>query len=487
MRIVPGNKLTDGSITATTLSLAEAFLTKPEITNKVVELYRDQCQLLTFLQTKGKVRRDISNTDTFKIDTIAGNTRVMWPLMGYPEKIVNINQDSVGVANQIGLNNSEFDIFVDDPYFNKYDVLATENRRVQLFVKRGPVNVAVGRWKYTCVLNTLYSGDFISTVTSPLLVAGKQLGRLSTKFPEMSLTGYESHIYPEWYTNRMTIQRLKASISGSALKSKLWIEHNGILTYWNQQENNMVRKMHIHSENALIWDRATTDAADITSVWDDDGKPVASGDGLIEQIDGSFRRNYFLDPDGNMDIGYVDDLLQDMRIMAAEDGVLEVVFAGGNGACNALENTLRSIYKYEPSMITTQTPEGLIVGKPFAGYYHGGVRLIPIRCNSFDAPNLPSSLNKITGRKNETYRMIMMTTGIGEDGISNVELLTLGNGMGNRAFLRKEFDGMESVGGMTNKAMTPLDGAAVQVLREAMLKVGNPFGCGQLEIIGQSM
>lgn len=483
MRIIPGNKLTDPSQTATTLSLADAFLTRPEITNKVVELYRDQCQLLHFLTSKGKVRRDLSNTDTFKTDKIAGNTRVMWPLMGYPEKVVNIVKDTSG--SQIGLGFGEFDIYVDDPYFNKYDVLSTENRRVQLFVKRGPVNVGIGIIKYTCVLNTIYEGDYIAGST--LLVAGKQLGRLSTKFPELSLTGYESHIYPEWYTNRMTIQRLKASISGSALKSKLWIEHNGVMTYWNQQEYNMMRKFNIHTENAIIWDRATTTIGDVTTIWDDDGKPVASGDGILEQIDGSFRRNYLLDPDGNIDINYIDDMLQDMRIMAAEDGVLEVAFAGGNGAVGGIEKTLRSIYKYEPSMISTQTSDGIGVGKPFAWYYHNGVRMIPLRCNSFDAPNLPSAINKITGRRNESYRCMFLTTGIGDDSISNIELLTLGNGMGNRSFLRKEFDGMETIGAESKKGATPLDGAAVQILRESMVKVGNPFGAGQMEIIGQTL
>lgn len=491
MRVVPGGKQFDGSFTATTMSLSDAMLLRPEISNKVVELFKNKCSLTAFLQSKGKTRKDISNTDTFKIDNVYGNPKVMWPLIGYPEKVVHqtrsvtVNGSTPSNGTQVGLGQTEFEIYIDDPYFNPGDIVTLEERFKQIYIKTEAFPIAPGEWRYTAMINGKNLTNFIlfdtSVSTGKLLAAGHEMGRMSTKFREMSLTGYESHNYPEWYSNRMCIQRIKASISGSAFKSKMWIEHQGKMIYWNLQEYRLMEKAHMFRENDIIYGMATTDVDDINYVFDEDGKPVQSGDGIIEQIDGSLKRNYTLEPDGTMDISYIDDLLQDCKLMAGSDGVLEVVMAGGQAATGAFEKTMRNIYKYEPSMITKKTNDGLEVGADFVAYYHNGVRMIPLQVSAFDAPNLPSTYNSLTGRKNESYRMMVLNTGITDGGQNNIELITLGNGEGNRAFTKKYINGMEG-NTVTDVASTSLDGLAIQVLMESGALVRNPFTCGMLEL-----
>jgi len=493
MKVVPGTKQFDGSITADTMSLNDAMLLRPEISNKVVELFKNQCSLTAFLQSRGKTKKDIGNSDTFKIDNVYGNTKIMWPLIGYPEKLVHqtravtVGGSTPANGTQVGLAQAEFEIYIDDPYFNPGDIVTLEDRFKQIYIKTEPFPIAPGEWRYTAVINGNNLTNYIlydaSTPSTGLLLGiGHEMGRMSTKFREMSLTGYESHNYPEWYSNRMCIQRIKASISGSAFKSKMWIEHNGTMMYWNLQEYRLMQKAHLFRENDCIYGMATTDVNDVNYVFDEDGKPVQSGDGILEQIDGSLKRNYTLEPDGTISIDYIDDLLQDCKLMAGSDGVIEVVMAGGQAATGAFERTMRNIYKYEPSMITKKTSAGLEVGADFVAYYHNGVRMIPLQCSAFDAPNLPSTYNSLTGRRNESYRMMALNTGIVDGGDNNIEMVTLGNGMGNRAFTKKYINGMESAVGDTNLASTSLDGLAIQVLMETGVLVRNPFTCGMLEL-----
>lgn len=483
MKIVPGNKQFDGSITATTMSLGDALLTRPEISTKVVELFKNTCSLTAYLTSMGKTKKDVTNTDVFKIDNVYGNPKVMWPIIGFPERVVyqvasatQLNGTTVPSTYAAG---TEYYLYIDSPYFNPNDIITTTNRQVQLFIKGEGTMITPTKWRYKFVLNLSNSTD---TIPASLLAQGEQLGRMATKFPELSLTGYESHNYPEWYSNRMCIQRLKASISGSAFKSKLWIEHNGKYMYWNHQEANLMRKAHLYRENDIIYGKATTDVNDTTFVFDEDGKPIVSGDGIIEQMDYSLRRKYTLESDGTIDPNYFEDMMQDIKIMANHEGVLELVVAGGNGAITAFHKTMRNIYKYEPSVITKRNSKGLEIGTDFIAYYLNGVRLIPLECSAMDAPNLPSKPNSLTGRANESYRMLLLNTGITSTGDNNVEMVTLGNGQGNRAFTRKVINGMESLTD-SEVASTSLDGLAVQVLMESGVIVRNPFSCGMLEVI----
>ncbi len=138
MKII-GTSTFDANRTTMTNSLAAALLTRPEISNNVVNLFEDNFTCFSsYLARKGYTKKGITpgfSSDSFKV---IGNSKFMWSLKGYPFRKGEIVEgpggftvtDSAGNSTATpGIGGSMFIFYTNTNYFSPNDNLELEDRR----------------------------------------------------------------------------------------------------------------------------------------------------------------------------------------------------------------------------------------------------------------------------------------------------------------------------------------------------------------------
>ena len=469
MRII-GTGSFDANRTTMTNSLAAAMLTRPEISNNVVNLFESQFSAFSsFLARRGLTKKgaypDMQSPD-FRV---VGNRKFMWAVKGYP-----FRKGKFLVAGTDLGSNAVFTITLDTNYFSPYDNLELGDRRSILQVMdEYPIESATvaGGWEYQVKAVNNTGG----TTLAALMAVGKEVGFSHTAFPELSETGYEKNTYPEWHTNYMTIQRMQYSISGSAQNTVLWVEHNGQKLWFRIQEMEMMRRWAYARENQLIFGKATIDANENTYVRDLKGREVIQGDGLLAQGDGSLKVQY-----NRLSIKVLENLMSNMQLLSNGDGVTELFLMGGQALIWDFQRLMRDVFKYNPQPMYVGGKGGGGVKVNFNSYEMGGVKIITAWNKAFDAAWRPSDKD-VYGTNKESYRGIFVSLGNTIAGEPNVELVTLGNGGNKRSFIKKTIDGMASPGkGGKEFSSTSMDGYQVQILSETGICMKNPFGVAEI-------
>ena len=471
MRII-GTGTYDANRTTMTNSLAAAMLTRPEISNNVVNLFESQFSAFSsFLARKGLTKKgaypDMASPD-FRV---IGNRKFMWAVKGYPFRKGKI------LANDgtTGANGASITLTLNSNYFSPYDNLELGDRRTILQVMdEYPVESATIPGGYEYIVKVANNDG--AAVLASLIAVGAEVGFSHTAFPELSETGYEKNTYPEWHTNYMTIQRMQYSISGSAQNTVLWVEHNGQKLWFRIQEMEMMRRWAYARENQLIFGRATIDANEKTYIRDIKGREIVQGDGLLAQGDASLKVQY-----NRLTIKVLESLMANMQLLSNGDGVTELFLMGGQALIWDFQRLMRDTFKYNPQpLFVSGADKGSGVKVNFNSYEMGGVKIITAWNKGFDAAWRPSEKD-IYGTNKESYRGIFVSLGNTIAGDPNVELVTLGNGGNKRSFIKKTIDGMASPAkGGKEFASTSMDGYQVQILSETGICMKNPFGVAEV-------
>jgi hypothetical protein len=470
----------DANRTTMTNSLAAALLTRPEISQNVVNLFEDNFSAFSsYLARRGMTKKGLT-PDMVKDDfKVIGNRKFMWAQKGYPFRkgvITAAVTDAYGAATVTpGINGSVFIITVDTNFFSPNDNLELIDRRTIIQVMdEYPVEVpGTGSWQYKCKLATNVTGAFVNP---DLLDVTKEVGFSHTAFHELSETGYEKNTYPEWHTNYMTIQRMQFSISGSAQNTVLWVEHNGQKLWFKQQELDMLRRWAYARENQLLFGRATIDANDNVFLRDLKGREIIQGDGIVAQGDGSMKFQY-----NNLNVRVLENVMQNLQLMANTDGITEVFVMGGQAFVWGFQRLMRDVYKYNPlPLFVSDADREKGVKVAFNSYEMAGVKLIVAWNKAMDAAWRPHAKD-IFGTNIESYRGFFISLGNTIGGDPNVDLVALGNGGTDRRFVRKVIDGMASPDGSGRAtASNSVDGYQVQVLSETGISLKNQFGFAEL-------
>lgn len=478
MKII-GTGTFDSNRTTTTNSLGAALLTKPEISANLANIWEgNYTAFSSLLARKGLVKRNVFAGLDSKDFKVIGNRKFMWGIKGYPftkDKIVQAHDVPAGVnVNTPGIGGTITTIYLSTNYFSPNDVLETVDGTTKLWVvDEYPQEIAPAIWAYKVKLVTNVTGDFIDPTQ---LAVDAEIGFSYTMFPEMSETGYEKNQYPEWRTEYMTIQRMQYSISGSAKNTKVyWVEHNGQMLWFKEQEYDMMRRWAIAREQQLLFGKATVDAQETVHMKDMKGRELYAGSGVVEQGEASLRYSY-----NKLGIRTIETILQNMQLLSNNQGMTEVVVQAGQQFCWDFDRLMRDVFKMNPMpLFVSKGDQERGVKSNFNAYEVGGVRMIVSWNQAIDGPWRASSTDAfgVNKRSKEAYFFAMGTVADNP----NIELVALGNGGDDRSMVKKIIDGMASPDDKGRAyASNSVDGFQVQILSETGVKLENEWGIGVL-------
>lgn len=475
MKII-GTGTYDANRTTTTNSLGAAILTRPEIANNLANLWeQNYTAFSSLLARKGLLRRNVFAGLDSKDFKVIGNRKFMWGIKGYPFTKATITDtfDAVDPAAP-GVNKTIITLYLSSNYFSPNDVLELNDGETKLLVMdEYPEEVSSTVWAYKVKLVTNKNGDYVD----PLLLAlDSEVGFSYTSFPEMSETGYEKNQYPEWRTEFMTIQRMQYSISGSAKNTKIyWLEHNGQIMWFKEQELDMMRRWGIARENQLLFGKPTINENDEVFVKDLKGRDIIAGSGVVEQGEASLKYNY-----NKLSIRAIETIMQNMQLLSNGQGTTEVVVQGGQQFVWEFDRLLRDVFKMNPMpLFVTKDDIERGVKSNFNRYEIGGVSLIVSWNACIDAPWRATATDSWGNslRSKDAYFFAMGTVSDNP----NIELVTLGNGGSDRSMVKKIIDGMVSPDENARVyASNSVDGFQVQILSETGVKLENEWGIASL-------
>ncbi len=438
-------------------ALVTGLLKYPEISSKLIKQY-PQYSLTYF----------VDGTSRFAKEEIVGDVKVQWAIQGR----LNKPSTCTGALTGTGVAGSVFTVEFEENFFNPNDVVRFKGG-IQAIVLSEPVT-SVGGFTFRMKLQT---NDPTLTIGAANAGAGLTANTVGSSFAEGSDRGYENHAYPDWYVNYLSITRKSKTISGSALTDITWIESNGQkLWYFTSQEQTQEEYMY-QKELKSWYNISTMDANGVSSVFDDLGKPIIDGDGILKQIDSSNVDTY----NGTLTEKRLTDFLATLSLNTGRKGNHWMVFTGTAGRVAFHEAMKELVYPDGNLIYDAQVGAETEIGVNFVTYNALGHRMTLVDCPLFDDPNLHSNdIDPVSGYPKESFRMVFLDFGY-KNGASNIERCVKGaNGM-KRSMIMKYIPGM--VNPFDQQSMTAAnarDGFDCEWLDESCMIVRNPLSCGQL-------
>jgi hypothetical protein len=456
-------------------SLANALLTKPEISNSLVYAFGDKFHLNYLTAGSGRVSENYKQT---------GNEEIMWPLMGQLTKSVQIVGDSTPAAatGAVGRGFLPFTVPVEDKYFALGDKVKFKSGAVAR-VQEEPKQRPGGGWNLTLVI---FSHDFNAFIPATDLTVGSNIGWAGTSFEEFSKGGSSKNAKPMWFKNQMTTSRIKWGMSGGARTDVMVLEmktESGKSALWMYQEEyqQMLHWQRITEIDRWysVYNRTPQGTVEMPG---SNGRPVKSGAGLIQQLEGTNYREY---TDLNED--FIRDFLTDLQIQSKDaENSHYMVFTGATGKDlfdKAMKDS-RQNYNIVDTHFVSKHEGDLKFGNNFTSYKGllGSVVTL-VYVPLFDDATLHTDIDEETGRPYESGRMVFLDFADFE-GEANISLCAKGADGIDRSFLRWCNDGATTYEGASSMKRlmrsSDVDGFEVNYLSETLLKVINPLSCGML-------
>ena len=242
-----------------------------------------------------------------------------------------------------------------------------------------------------------------------------------------------------------------------------------------EQELEMMRRWGISRENQLLFGKPTIDENEVITYKDLKSRELIAGSGVVEQGDASLRYTY-----NKLSIRTIETILQNMQLLSNNQGMSEVAVQGGQQFIWDFDRLMRDVFKMNPMpLFISKGDVERGVRSNFNRYDIGGVSMIASWNQSIDAPWRAGDTDAfgVSKRSKEAYFFAMGT--IMDN--PNIELVALGNGGEDRAFVKREIDGMTSIrSNNSSNAANSVDGAQCQILSETGVKLENEWGIGVL-------
>ncbi|MHA1287965.1 MAG: hypothetical protein ACTSPB_11240 [Candidatus Thorarchaeota archaeon] len=453
------HKGTYGKETVQANSLVANLVKYPEIASTLVRQY-PQYSLAYF--TDGLNR--IANEETI------GENQFRWSVLGR----TNRPSTCTGTFNGNGANVAAFTVEVEENYLNPNDRVRLKDG-TNAIVHGEPTLSAGG---YTLQLKVETSDPNYPGITNPAAVfgAGETIGVMGSAFPEGSRRGYENHVYPDWYTNYLTISRKSKSITGSALTDVTWIENNGQrLWYFTDQElvyDQMMWEMELQGWYGV----STVDANGNPTQLDLDGNPIYTGDGVLRQIDSANIDTY----SGALTEDRITEFLTQLALNSGVKHGHWLVYTGSAGRL-AFHRAMKDLIVDTGALVYPgHGGKALNVGMHFTSYSAVGQTMTLVHAPIFDDQNLHTDIDPATGYPKESFRMVFMDYNM-TSGVSNLEVKVKGAGGINRGMIVKYIPGMVNPFDQDSMmAANANDSFSCEMLCEKGYIVRNPLSCGQL-------
>jgi hypothetical protein len=438
-------------------SLVQNLLKYPEIARTLIRQY-PQYSLTYF----------VDGTSRFAKEETIGENAFRWSILGR----LNRPSTCTGTFTGSGVGLSTFTVEFEENFFNPNDVVRFADKSQGVVI--GEPTATAGGYTFTFRLMT---SDVTAAVTAASLAAGVTANTVGSAFPEHSDRGYENNVFPDWYINHLGICRKSKSISGSALTDITWIENNGQrLWYFTQQD--LVMEEYLYQMELDSWYATSTmDANGNSVVFDQSGKPIVKGDGILRQIDAANVDTY----NGQLTEKDLTDFLAQLKLNTGEKNSHWMVFTGTAGMVAFHEAMKDLVYPGGNLVYDALVGREVEIGVNFTTYNAIGQRMTLVHNPLFDDPNLHGNdIDPQTGYPKESFRMVFLNMGT-TNGVSNIERKVKGAGGINRGMIVKYISGMvDPFDQKSMKAANARDGFVCEILSESGIIVRNPLSCGQL-------
>jgi len=460
MKIYSG---TYGNDTLESNSLTANLLKFPEISSTLVRQY-PQYSVAYMVDGLGRFA---------KKEKLIGDHKFQWPVLGR----TNRPSTCTGTFSGTGAGHTAITFETEENYLNPNDIVRLKDKSQGVII--GLPTQTAGGYTYTMKLQDPTQVGNATVNTAVAFATGATVGKIGTLFAERSERGYESKVFPDWYVNYVGISRKADSLSGSALTDVTWIENNGSKLWYFTQER-ICRDEFMREREYNDWyGISTMDENGNPTIFDEDGRPLIGGDGILRQIDSANIDTY----NGVLTAKRLTNFMAMLGLSTGKKGTHWFVYTGTAGKVAFHEAMVDYAVPGGNLVYNAQTGKEMALGADFVTYFALGYKMTVVHTPMFDDPNIHTDIDAASGYPKESFRMVFINADV-VDGESNIERLVKGAEGFNRSFTVKYIPGMinpfEKGAVQSMIASNSRDAFSVEYLTECGLIIRNTLSCGML-------
>jgi hypothetical protein len=217
-----------------------------------------------------------------------------------------------------GINACDIKFYFGENYFQKYDTFVVENTRQQFFVTAIPQRLRDNCW---LVVARILDNDYSSTIDnngSNANMVGWTTRFVSNYHPELhdqGYTRYQSNV--EKFRTHISTHRCDVDMSAQyrAMEDVFIkigkgneLRPNDPVYKLNSAEKDCLDSFMEARNNALLWGKSDVDETGKPKIYDDQNRPIITGDGLIPQIERFATKFVF----SKLNVAYFEKAMQAM-------------------------------------------------------------------------------------------------------------------------------------------------------------------------------
>lgn len=277
-----------------------------------------------------------------------------------------------------GVNAGDVKFYFPENYYQKYDTFVVERTRQQFIVLNRPQRLRDNCW---LVIAKILDNDYDSVV-DPTTAAGFQTRFVTNYHPELHSEGYTKY-QSNCEKMRTYIATHRCDIDMSAMYKPM---EDVFIQIGKGNDDDPVYKMNTAEKecldsymearnNALLWGKSNMDASGKPKIYDEDGRPIVSADGVIAQIERFATKFVF----SKLNIGYFEKALQAMVAKSEKPQGNSYMLICNTAFYNEWQRVMNAwivAHKTDGSFLFSKGSNGYVdLGATYESYTFGGNKI----------------------------------------------------------------------------------------------------------------
>ena len=277
-----------------------------------------------------------------------------------------------------GLNAGDVKFYFPENYYQKYDTFVVERTRQQFIVLNRPQRLRDNCW---LVIAKILDNDYDSVV-DPSTAAGFQTRFVTNYVPELHSEGYTKY-QSNCEKMRTYIATHRCDIDMSAMYKPM---EDVFIQIGKGSDDDPVYKMNTAEKdcldsfmearnNALLWGKSNMDASGKPKIYDEDGRPIVSADGVIAQIERFATKFVF----SKLNVGYFEKALQAMVAKSEKPQGNSYMLICNTAFYNEWQRVMNAwivAHKTDGSFLYSKGANGYVdLGATYESYTFGGNKI----------------------------------------------------------------------------------------------------------------
>ena len=277
-----------------------------------------------------------------------------------------------------GVNAGDVKFYFPESCYQKYDTFVVERTRQQFIVLNRPQRLRDNCW---LVIAKILDNDYDSVV-DPTTAAGFQTRFVTNYHPELHSEGYTKY-QSNCEKMRTYIATHRCDIDMSAMYKPM---EDVFIQIGKGNDDDPVYKMNTAEKecldsymearnNALLWGKSNMDASGKPKIYDEDGRPIVSADGVIAQIERFATKFVF----SKLNVGYFEKALQAMVAKSEKPQGNSYMLICNTAFYNEWQRVMNAwivAHKTDGSFLFSKGSNGYVdLGATYESYTFGGNKI----------------------------------------------------------------------------------------------------------------